>query len=126
MMYPNPMTGLFWLAHQQGRMEQGEDIARQAIKRTSGLKSEIRNLRASIDKLTLINRALWEIIAADKGLTDEYLIDKVNEIDLRDGKLDGKTQTAVRVCSSCGRTLFQGHRRCLYCGSENLKPSPFE
>jgi uncharacterized OB-fold protein len=74
----------------------------------------------------LIARALWETIAEEKGLTDEYIINKVNEIDLRDGRADGKMQTAIRQCPSCGRNLFVGHRKCLYCGAEDVGGNPFE
>ncbi len=131
----NINPGLFWLLMQQkGLMDdQGDQAARKAEFEAMSakpdlnkLRADVRDLNAAINKLTLICRALWEIMAEDKKLDEEYIINKVNEIDLRDGKLDGKMTTAIRVCQSCGRTLFRGHQRCLYCGAEHTGYSPFD
>ena len=110
--------GLFWELRQQRDISYAQDAAQHASRKATDLTTEIKTLRSAIDKLLLINRALWEIIAEKNGLTDEYLTQKVNEIDLRDGKLDGKVTTAVRQCASCGKTIFAGHQKCLYCGTE--------
>jgi rRNA maturation endonuclease Nob1 len=100
-------------------------IANAAAKKAINASSEIEVLRTAIDRLILINRALWEIIAESRGLTDEYLIKKVKEIDLRDGVLDGKIRQPVRKCASCGKILPAGRENCLYCGTKNEGVDPF-
>ena len=97
-----------------------------AAKKAMDARSEVQVLRAAIDKLILVNRALWEIIAESQGLTEEYLLNKVNEIDLRDGVLDGKIRIPVRKCASCGRMLQQGHEKCIYCGTKDESADPFQ
>ena len=89
-------------------------------------RSEVQVLRVAIDKLILVNVALWEIIAEAQGLTEEDLLNKVNEIDLRDGVLDGKMRPPVRKCASCGRMLQQGHEKCIYCGTKDKSADPFQ
>ena len=121
---------LFWLFNSMPRWDEevndADQIVKQAPPRDRQMEAQIKELSAAIDKLILITRAMWEITAKEKGLTDEDLINKVNEIDLRDGKLDGKMQTAIRQCPSCGRNLFIGHRKRLYCGAEDTGRGPFE
>ena len=97
-----------------------------AAKKSMDVRSEVQVLRAAIDKLILVNRALWEIIAASQGLTEEYLINKVNEIDLRDGVLDGKMREPIKKCASCGKVLQLGHVKCVYCGTKNEGADPFQ
>lgn len=118
--------GLFWELRQQRDISYAQDAAQHASRKTTDLTTEIKALRNAIDKLLLINRALWEIMAEKNGLNDEYLTQKVNEIDLRDGKLDGKVTTAVRQCASCGKTIFAGHQKCLYCGAECGGANPLD
>ncbi|MEA1958725.1 MAG: hypothetical protein U9N44_03500 [Chloroflexota bacterium] len=111
---------------QQDDISQARFMADVTQKKTMDLGSDIRSLRQVVDKLALINRALWEIIAESRGLTDEYLMNKVNEIDLRDGTLDGKMKPAIKKCPSCGRTLSQGRETCLYCGAKDTEADPFD
>ena len=120
------MFDLFWELRRQRSSSDAGDIAGEAAKEAANVNVEIKALRGAIDKLILITRALWEITAEARGLSDEYLMDKVNEIDLRDGKLDGKLITAIRQCSSCRKTLFKGHDKCLYCGAMDATLDAFD
>jgi len=116
---------LFWELKQQRIIGEATAQATAASKRTIDLKAETRELRRLVNKLMLVTQALWEIVAETNNLDNKLLIKKVNEVDLRDGRLDGKLKRAVKKCASCGRTLHKEHSRCLYCGSENLQVGPF-
>jgi len=116
---------LFWELNQQRIVGEAAAQAKAAPKRTIDLKAETRELRRLVNKLMLVTQALWEIVAETNNLDNKLLIQKVNEVDLRDGKLDGKLKRAIQKCASCGRTLHKEHSRCLYCGSENLQAGPF-
>jgi RNA polymerase subunit RPABC4/transcription elongation factor Spt4 len=116
---------LFWELGQQRNTPEVGSIIEQAREKVEDVSGEVKALRGAVNKLMLINRALWEIIAEEKGLDDKYLMDKVNEIDLRDGTYDGKLVTAIMLCPSCERTLFKGHDKCLYCGSTDTATDPF-
>ena len=67
----------------------------------------------------MITEALWTILKEQHGFDDADLIDRINEIDLRDGKLDGrvKEKEGPLSCPKCNRTLSRQRPTCLYCGT---------
>jgi len=79
-------------------------------------KEQIRVLEANLAKVLMINEALWEILRDKLSLTDEDLNQKLYEIDMRDGVLDGKNQRGVSECPSCHRKVSPRHPACIYCG----------
>ncbi len=81
----------------------------------SGGDSAARNL----DRLYMTVQAMWELLSERTGLTKAELDAKIREIDLRDGKLDGRdaTQSASCKCAKCGRPVLPGHMRCIWCGT---------
>jgi len=82
-------------------------------------------LQADVDKLFMITQALWELLKTEHGYTDELLVNKITEIDLSDGKLDGKVARKERPdCPSCGRKMGR-HPVCVWCGTATLR-CPFE
>ena len=46
--------------------------------------------QTTIDTLALSCAAMWELLSEKLGVTEQELLAKIEEIDLRDGKLDGK------------------------------------
>jgi hypothetical protein len=95
------------------RSEQSLSAAENAQNRASVLEWKV-------NKLILINMALVELLTAHAGLTEAQLLEKMQEIDLRDGKLDGKvSETTSAVCEQCGKTYSKRHNRCLYCAHVN-------
>ncbi|MBN1943773.1 MAG: hypothetical protein JW849_10815 [Phycisphaerae bacterium] len=83
-------------------------------------------LEERLDKLLLICSALWELLRDRTELTEDDLIAKVQEVDLRDGRADGKISKTVKKCPKCGRTMSSRHRQCLYCGAEDLASGAFD
>ena len=112
--------------YQQGQIR---DTSRKAIdskKEARDAITQVHRLQASVGKLTLINKALWEMVKKEFGKEDSDLFELVKEIDLRDGSLDGKIPHDVKKCRRCGRIINRRHQRCLYCGSDTLAPDVFE
>jgi formylmethanofuran dehydrogenase subunit E len=92
----------------------------------SGTKSQLRDLQARVEKLELISEALWEILQKETRLSEADLIERITEIDLRDGKFDQKKKKTPAVeCRKCHRMNSKRHSRCLYCG-EIFLVGPFE
>lgn len=102
----------------------------QRVSHQSGMpkvsSDEYLELRARIDKLALINMALWSLLKEHSPLTEEDLMERVKEIDLSDGQLDGKVRTTPQECPTCHRKLSQKHQRCLYCGHDVNNPDVFK
>ncbi len=113
------MSGL-WLAGM--RMQDVADgraagaQARQASQGVAQHQAQIKELTHQVERLSLLNQAMWELLRDKLGLTDADLERVANEVDMRDGVADGKmTKHAVR-CPSCGRVCNSKHPKCLYCG----------
>jgi hypothetical protein len=120
------MGGLFWeLQRVSGAAATDAEIGREE---SMGLGPEIDELTDRVDKLTIACMALWSFLKKETGLTDEDLMAKFREIDLLDGKEDGKVspQKQVRQCAKCGRAMSRRHARCLYCGARNLETTVLE
>ncbi|MEM0967376.1 MAG: hypothetical protein AAGJ81_14610 [Verrucomicrobiota bacterium] len=102
-----------------------QDLFSGAGRGSTAIKSDIRDLQQRLDKLEIVSEAMWLLLKEKTGLSDEDLIYKVSEVDLEDGKLDGKKKKpSARECHKCGRKNHRNHTRCLYCG-ELLLSHPF-
>ena len=98
-------------SRQKDQAIQAEHTARRA-------RSEIDELRRDFEKLRLAAAATWEVLRDHNGLRDVDLMNKIREIDLRDGKLDGRISTQPRECPACRRVNRSDRPKCLYCGHE--------
>ena len=80
-------------------------------------KTESDLIRHDINRLLMITEALWTLLKKQCGYNDADLAALITEIDLRDGRLDGKTDTQSMVtCPSCGKTNSNRRPMCIYCG----------
>jgi len=110
------------MAQANAAASSANDAARQAAQ--TRVQSEA--IQFDVERLFMITEALWSILKQEHGYTDENLCQMIQEIDLRDGKLDGKVGKQQNpVCPSCERTLIGRHSRCLYCGTA-VERDPFE
>ena len=87
---------------------------------------QVQEYEERLDKLTLVCMALWSLLKEKTELAEEDLLERVRQIDLMDGKEDGKAKKQVAKCPQCGRTMSPRHGRCLYCGARNLEYSAFD
>jgi len=93
--------------------------------KAGGINSKILDIEERVDTLVLVCTSLWELLKERTDLTEEDLMSKVQEVDLRDGTADGKITVGLQKCHKCGRTMSPKHRRCLYCGAEGLNKDAF-
>ena len=62
---------------------------------------------------------IWEIIKERHNLNEDHLNEKLYQIDMRDGQLDGKNQRSEPIkCPKCKRPVSSRHPACIYCGHE--------
>lgn len=69
-----------------------------------------------VERALLACEAMWSLVREKLSLTDEDIVRRMNEIDLSDGRLDGKVQKNAVACPSCGRTISRRFPNCMYCG----------
>ena len=110
------MSFLFDL-YQQGQISTATTKAEQAKRSAESMQIELDDLKRKADGLTIACQAMWEIVRTMGGISDEVLLRKMEEIDLRDGRADGKISATLMLCSSCGRKSNSDRKSCLYCGT---------
>ena len=118
------MSDILWDLFQNRRIRANADAAAGAQRRAVSASHTVRGLEAEVDRLNLICHSMWELLEESIGVTEDQLVRKVREVDLRSGRLDGKAPSAPVTCPSCERTVHARHTSCLYCGTQ-LSTSPF-
>ena len=99
--------------------------ARDASSAARNASTDVAILKDDVERLTMISEALWNFIKYHHNLTDEQLHNEIINVDLKDGKLDGKVgATAPQDCPHCHRVLLKNKPRCMYCG-ETVIQGPF-
>lgn len=114
-----------WNIYQSAHHRRARHSADQANDRASSLRADLSGVLATLDRMLMVNRAMWEILRDRDGLSEADLLAKIEEIDLRDGVRDGRLRREIGECGACGRKLQKRHPRCLYCG-EPCTPDPFD
>ena len=104
-----------------------KENAKVAHLETRAAASLVDVLDADVERLFMLTEALWVFMQKEHGYTEEQLIEKIVEIDLRDGKLDGRSATDAPLCTSCNRPVSKQRPVCPYCGTQvEASSSPFE
>lgn len=73
-------------------------------------------LERRVDRLTLLTQAMWELLRTNSQSDDLDLINMVEEIDGRDGKVDGKISTKIVDCPKCPGKINSKRNFCMVCG----------
>ena len=118
---------MFIYAHLAGTHLEASAASRDATRAESKARrasSEIAILQSRLDRLALVTQALWSLLEERVGVSELELIERVREIDLSDGVLDGRAKPGVQDCPRCGRVLSKRNPRCIYCGTE-VERNPF-
>ena len=113
------MTDFLYDMYQSRQIAAASAEAANANDRVSRTNDEIAHLKKRIDKMVLVNCAMWELLKEKTDVTDIELKAKILEVDAADGAIDGKMGTATRYCTNCGKTMHPKHANCLYCGKDN-------
>lgn len=114
----------FWHLHTHHAASQASAAANRAGREARSAKSGIDDVETRLDRALMACEAMWTIMRDKLDLTDTQLLDRINEIDLSDGKLDGKVRKVAFACPSCGRTIARRMSKCMYCNQVVMK-DPF-
>lgn len=112
--------------NQDRRIREANEKAKQVAAKANRVDNDFQKLQQDFDRMCLLNQALLEIVQAKLGFSNSDLEAKILEIDLRDGKADGKMGGSITTCPSCGRNVNGKKGSCLYCGAELTKEHKFE
>lgn len=74
------------------------------------------DLELRVERTLLACEAMWSLLREKLNLTDVDLAQRINEIDLSDGTLDGKVRKGAVSCPKCQRAIARRFNRCMYCG----------
>ena len=83
------------------------------------------NLLERQERMALVCQALLELVQSQLAITDEELEAKIHEVDMRDGKKDGKFGGRVFQCPQCGRNVNSKRPVCVFCGTKSPNPDAF-
>jgi hypothetical protein len=114
---------MLWDLMQQRQIGKANQAAAQAASSASRVQSDVANLEQVVESLMLTCQAMWELLREQSNLTDEALMRRIQEVDLRDGARDGRMAARASTCSACSRPNNSRHTHCVYCG-EILPPPP--
>ncbi len=95
-----------------------------AGRKAAEAKTDVKFLEDRLDRMTLLTTAMWTLVQEKVGVTEEELAARIEELDLSDGKRDGKINVKAQPCEGCGRKVSPRHFRCMYCGRERPNPLP--
>jgi hypothetical protein len=113
---------MLWDLIQQRQIGQAKQAADEAATSATRTQKDIASLERVVESLTLTCQAMWELLREQTNLTDEMLIQRMQEVDLRDGKRDGKMAAQTSTCKSCSRINNASREQCIYCGAKLPPP----
>jgi hypothetical protein len=119
------MFEFLWEYRQQREVNEASAKAREAARSSSESRLDIDELQRRIDTMGLLLMAMWSIIEEKTQVTEQELAARVRDLDMIDGRSDGRMPRMVTECRDCGRKMNLRHRTCMYCGGESLQQSPF-
>ncbi len=102
-----------------------QTTADQARRKADAVEEQLERVKCDVERLLMITEALWTVLKKDHGYSDDVLKQLVADIDLRDGKLDGRVAGGPPIpCPYCGHMLPKQRPFCIYCGKP-VQPEPF-
>ncbi len=71
-------------------------------------QESIEELRQSVHKLSVVCQAMWQLLQATSGLSDQALLETLENVEQKQ---------AAQNCAQCGRVQQSKKPNCLYCGA---------
>lgn len=112
-----------WERLQHLRIESATASADISQAKTYDLERRVRALEEEADSMMLILMAMWELLGKSNGFFMKDLEARIEAIDLRDGRLDGRLNPNPSRCPECSHALHERRKVCIYCGAP-VAPDP--
>jgi len=111
--------------YQIGRLDARLDRLHDASTRETIAHDANKHLADKVEGLALVTRALFELLQASTGVSEDQLRAKITEIDLRDGQADGRMTPTPKKCPKCEAMMSPRFGRCLFCGEPDKSKQAF-
>ncbi len=109
----------------RANLPDGAVEAREASRKAREASTQVDLLKRDVNRLLMITEALWLLLQKAHGYTDDELRALITQIDLRDGRLDGRVkETETLLCPACKRPVSYKYNACIYCG-QLMEQDPF-
>lgn len=107
--------------HAERRTAENAIAAESAARRA---ESATERLEDQLERQALLIQSLLELCARKNLISEQELREVVNEIDLSDGRLDGKLRPrpGPRSCPDCGKVNGRHAVTCMYCSAQLPDP----
>lgn len=112
--------------YQQGQIGAAQEAAAEAQNRAQTAQELFLQMEKRVNHLALHCQAMWELLRERAEFSEDQLVAKVLEVDLRDGRNDGRISMQITDCPSCGRKTNSKRTSCVICGVELPKAHAFE
>ena len=105
----------------EGSQDRGKSgtLDKAATIGTGAALSRQQVLERDHERLKLVTMAMWELLRERTGISEAELKAKIDEVDMMDGKKDGRIRIrpTVNDCATCGRKVRSNAVACPYCGA---------
>jgi hypothetical protein len=115
-----------WPGYQQGQIAEAKTDAIEAKMQAAQYSDRVQALETQVNHMALACQAMWEILRDRVGITEQELLAKMSEVDLRDGAKDGRMTHVQTKCPVCGKPSNSKNASCMYCGAILPKRHVFE
>jgi uncharacterized protein YigA (DUF484 family) len=128
------MLDIIWDLFQQGQINNLTDgrLSQLEKEKSQDRKADatderVRELEQRHEQLKLVTLALWSLLRDRLGLSEAELRRYVEQIDLLDGKRDGKASMSREktTCAGCNRSVIGTSAVCVYCGTSLKRGTSF-
>ena len=113
-----------WEFYQHGKVIDASADAKQALSKTNESKANASSLERKLDRVVLLNQAIWSLVKLQTNLTESDLMQEIKRLDMLDGQLDGKI-AETKKCSKCSTILAASAVICYQCGTNTTVSSAF-
>ena len=107
-----------------GRSHMASDSSAYAEAKAGRAQRSAEELETRFERALLTMEAMWSLLRDRMGVTDEELVERIVDIDLTDGVLDGKVRRPALDCPQCNKKIPRRFARCMYCGAD-VQHDPF-
>jgi hypothetical protein len=110
------MRDIIWNLYESERIRELQERIGTVRTQDSAARDAAFRLEAKVDQLALLCQAMFEVLQASSGLTDDQLNKKILEIDARNAQTGGRNTPQTKKCEKCGVMTSPRFGRCLFCG----------